>query len=252
MCEPQWSWDTRRQPFADYDLWYVYAGRGTMHLSDTAVELSPGVIFCLRPDSRHFATHDPAHRLGVCYQHFDFIDARGRRRRPAPRELPPVISRLDDSDFHERLLRRAVEGASSSDAHVRESAELHLLAAMAAMRAQASRPETDPEERRRRERIESAARRIRENPAEPVTVTEMAEAAGYSDDHFTRLFSRFLGATPKEYAIRARLQRARQLLQHSALTVEQIAFTLGYADVFFFSRQFKQRFGVPPTSLRKG
>src|SRR5436853_7884077 len=89
--------------------------------------------------------------------------------------------------------------------------------------------------------IAAITRHVRENPGELFSVDALARRAGYSVDHFTRLFSRVMSMTPKEFCIRVRIDRAKQLLRESTMGVEVIARTLGYADVFFFSRQFKQR-----------
>ncbi|MFA5264210.1 MAG: AraC family transcriptional regulator [Opitutaceae bacterium] len=94
-------------------------------------------------------------------------------------------------------------------------------------------------------------RHIRENPGRIFTVSELSRLASYSTDHFTRIFTRIAGVGPKEFCIRVRMERAQQLLLESTMSIDQIASALGYADVFFFSRQFKQQFGMPPRRWRE-
>ena len=53
-----------------------------------------------------------------------------------------------------------------------------------------------------------------------------------------------------DHPLAARLARARQLLAETGLTISQIAETLGFRDVFFFSRQFTQRTGQTPSAYR--
>jgi transcriptional regulator GlxA family with amidase domain len=52
--------------------------------------------------------------------------------------------------------------------------------------------------------------------------------------------------------IRRRIQRAATLLSESSLTISQIADAMGYRDVYFFSRQFKQKMGQSPRTYRSG
>jgi transcriptional regulator GlxA family with amidase domain len=99
--------------------------------------------------------------------------------------------------------------------------------------------------------LAEVARQIREQPGELFEVRALAERVGYSVDHFSKLFAQAIGCSPKEYAIRARIDRARLLLRDSAMTLGQIAHALGYADVFFFARQFKQRTGKTPGQYRR-
>jgi AraC family transcriptional regulator, arabinose operon regulatory protein len=95
------------------------------------------------------------------------------------------------------------------------------------------------------------AGRISEDPAAVPPVEQLAASAGYSPDHFTRVFRQVIGQTPQEFALRQRLARARQLLMETSFTIEQISRVLGYRDVGFFSRQFKQKIGQTPGRYRR-
>jgi len=52
------------------------------------------------------------------------------------------------------------------------------------------------------------------------------------------------------FVIQTRLELARQLILESGLSLMDIADELGYQDLYFFSRQFKQRYGQPPSTYR--
>jgi transcriptional regulator GlxA family with amidase domain len=102
------------------------------------------------------------------------------------------------------------------------------------------------------ELIERVVARIRESPGDVPTVAELAREAGYGADHFSRVFSKVTGESPQEHVIRAKMERARQLLAESSLSVGMVAEALGFRDVFFFSRQFRQRTGETPSEFRRG
>jgi AraC-like DNA-binding protein len=241
LCEPAWSWDSPVLP--DYDLWYVWAGRGTMAWDDQQVDLSPGVCFCLRPGNRYRARHDPVHRLGVCYSHFDFS--------PRPSEHPPHMVRFATVDLHERMLKHVGALFARADEPSQRAAAMHFRAILADLDVAASQPALSGVQREHHDAIWAAARHIRENPGELCSFEALAERANYSADHFGRLFRQIVGQTPKEFCIATRMQRAQMLLRESSLSIEQIAAALGYADVFFFSKQFKQRTGISPKQWRK-
>jgi AraC-like DNA-binding protein len=240
LCEPEWSWDSRVLP--DYDLWFVWAGRGTMAWGDHQMDVSAGSCFCLRPGMSVRARHDLEHRLGVCYVHFDFVEP--------PTEPPPLVTRLADVDLHERLLKHVVAMHVGGDPHAKLAAVLHLRGVLQSLAVAAAQPSLSGVQREHHDAIWAAARFIRENPGELFSIETLAERANYSADHFSRLFRQIVGQTPKEFCIRTRLQRAQTLLGESSMSIEQIAAALGYADVFFFSRQFKQRTGVSPKNWR--
>lgn len=99
-------------------------------------------------------------------------------------------------------------------------------------------------------RLETVRRYMAENPLARDEVAALAAHADLSERYFARLFLRQYGVTPKAYQVRMRLQYARQLLQETGTSVKDVAYALGYADPFAFSRQFKDVFGISPSSCR--
>jgi|GEM_PF-871667 AraC-like DNA-binding protein len=106
-------------------------------------------------------------------------------------------------------------------------------------------------ERRHRDVIMDIAARIRKQPELLWSVEKLAREAGYSSDHFTRLFHKVLGTAPREYLIACRIDQARKLLAESNLTVKEIAAKLGYSSPYFMSRQFKDVTGRSPSEFRQ-
>jgi len=232
---------------SDFDIWFVWTGRGTIGWDGQTSDVSPGSMFCLQPGRRYQGRHDPQHRLGVCYVHFDFVP-----RPPAAKDWPPHLVRVSDIDFYERLLKRIVSLQQSGDRSSRREAAIYLQGVLESLHRSALQPALSGTLREHHDAIWAVARHIRENPGQLFSIEALAVGAGYCADHFARLFRQIIGQTPKEFCIHHRMLRAQTLLRESALNIEQIAAALGYADVFFFSRQFKQRFGMSPTHFRSG
>jgi AraC-like DNA-binding protein len=65
-----------------------------------------------------------------------------------------------------------------------------------------------------------------------------------------RRFTTYAGTSPVRYLIRARVDRAHQLLTDTNMSVSYVAATLGYADVACFSRQYKRTTGRSPRAAR--
>jgi len=81
-------------------------------------------------------------------------------------------------------------------------------------------------------------------------VSELAALCGLSDTYFRHIFREEYAVLPREYIVTRRLTRARALLVSGDYTaVAEVAAAVGYPDPFFFSRIFRQRYGVPPSSL---
>jgi AraC-like DNA-binding protein len=101
---------------------------------------------------------------------------------------------------------------------------------------------------------EAAARRavtfITERATEPITVADMADAAGYSPFHFTRLFADRVHATPNRFLAGVRFHRAKQLLLAGNDSVIDICHEVGFSSPGTFTRRFREEVGVAPSALR--
>jgi AraC-like DNA-binding protein len=79
----------------------------------------------------------------------------------------------------------------------------------------------------------------------------IATGLGMAPSTLRRRFRAAMGHSLREHVITARTVRAKALLSDTDLTLETIADRLGYASAAFFSRQFKQSVGVPPSVFRR-
>lgn len=96
-----------------------------------------------------------------------------------------------------------------------------------------------------------AMRYIHEHYTEPVTMDQLADLLGCSSSYMYRLFKAEIGKSPNDYLIGIRMEQARQYLRTTQLNLREIALTVGYSDVYYFSRLFKKQFGVSPLQARK-
>lgn len=88
-------------------------------------------------------------------------------------------------------------------------------------------------------------------PEKPWSVAELANAAGLSRSVFAARFVTLVGQPPSRYLIGLRLDKAAELLQRTKRTIAQIADNTGYTSEAAFSRAFKLRFGISPSSWRQ-
>ncbi len=91
---------------------------------------------------------------------------------------------------------------------------------------------------------------MRDNLHRRLSLGELARAAQLSQVHLRRVFKRETSLTPAQYLRALRIERAKQLLQSSSLSVKQIAAEVGTGDVSHFVRNFERTTGLPPTRHR--
>lgn len=92
---------------------------------------------------------------------------------------------------------------------------------------------------------------IEANYCRPITLTDVAQVAGYSPAYLTTLVGNQTGRTVARWIIERRMAEARRLLEKSDWSVEQTAQTIGYVNARHFYRQFLQYHGVPPQVWRR-
>lgn len=85
----------------------------------------------------------------------------------------------------------------------------------------------------------------------PLRMKELARKAGMSQSGFYRSFRKTLGVSPMEYLLSLRLSAARDLLEHSAKTIGEIAEETGFEDSNYFSRAFRKSSGMSPREFRR-
>ena len=99
-CEPNWRWQKREKPMANYDLFYVWSGEGWLELNDKTYKIGKGSCFLFRPGDHTSATHNPQKPLVLTYIHFDVAE---------PVEIMPKSYRvLQETVDFEYLLSRYV------------------------------------------------------------------------------------------------------------------------------------------------
>ena len=86
--------------------------------------------------------------------------------------------------------------------------------------------------------------------AEDITVEDLAAAAGLSRAHFTRMFTRTFGESPRAYLQTRRLERAAALLRYTDRSVADICVMVGLRSVGSFTTSFARVYGLPPATFR--
>lgn len=81
---------------------------------------------------------------------------------------------------------------------------------------------------------------------EGITVADVVEVAGVHRSHLYQECSRSLGLSPMQYLIKLRMEKSGKLLKDSELNVTEIALSVGYPDLFSFSRAFSKYYGISP------
>jgi AraC-like DNA-binding protein len=258
-------WTIARRRICDHLLVVIVAGRGRFELDDRPFDVGPDDVVWLPPRVPHAMTgHAP--RMRVLYAHFDLAwDPRLSSSRPvtwsgmddlrtispwlpAPLGLDPIerwqglLRPANPAAVRDELRRIVAEDLGGRDPLIQAGSVLRLLGLLSrglAPRALAARAHWQAMQR--------AADELRAAPERAPGIAALARRAGLSPAQFRRRFAEVHGESPRLLLARARVQKARDLLDSGqSLPIGAIAEAVGFASVHSLSRAFHRAFGVSP------
>ncbi len=92
---------------------------------------------------------------------------------------------------------------------------------------------------------------LEENLDRDVDLRAIAREASLSPYYFTRQFTAHVGVPPYRYLIGLRIERAKDLLRDSELTITQICHRVGFNSLSHFTTTFRQHTGFSPSAYRR-
>ena len=167
--------------------------------------------------------------------------------------LEPERLRLGVTDAHvvdlvQRLRAQAVAGQPWGPLYV----ESLSLALASYVRSRYAEPVRAVERGSGALPVESLVAFVEENLGENLGLVELAGVAGYSANHFARLFKRTFGLSPHQYVLERRIERAKAILRDPRRSLVQVALECGFGSQAHFNTAFKAKAGVTPGTYRKG
>lgn len=238
------GWHLRGRRIGEGHVLMVVRGGVTYAVGGRPVALARGDAVIVAPGVAHDAWPDPSAWPVLrtcrfaCRRRSD-----GRVLTALARPFACVVHPADPATALAWMgeLRQHFLAASPFD---RAACDAIVLRLVAALGAAAAGPVPDPP-------IARLCAALECDPARRWTLAAMAREAGLSRVMLLRRFRRATGRTPAAWLIDRRCRAAAELLAGTDLPLAAIAARLGYPDAFTFSRQFRTRFGHPPSNHRR-
>jgi ABC-type Fe3+-hydroxamate transport system substrate-binding protein len=216
-------------------------GSGVLHAGGKDYFLDYGKCFLFKPDTTITLLNQSDFQLGVFMVEFDSLSLSKRGA--------PTGPGLGDGEYHVQPFTQLLELVQRLLQNRERSSEIeeygnHLVfqeVIFMVLKAEA-REEEDMALRA----VERTILYIQASYSLDITHGKLAEMAGLSLRHYSRLFLKMTGKSPIDYLIQLRMNRAKQLLLTSGDSINEIASRIGFRDPFHFSRSFKQHTHVSP------
>ncbi|WP_081722195.1 helix-turn-helix domain-containing protein [Geminisphaera colitermitum] len=241
-CPANWSWNTRLD---DYDLWMPLGGKGVLTINGEALPVTAPMAVLLRPGETVSGVHDPAMPFEVVALHFtprcrnraEAFEWAGRMR------AVPLYPAAMWSEFADLIVSQLM----ADDDLARQQASPLVMSLLSGLWRLAQTPAAQAGD----ERLEVLIRNIQREPERTWSLECMMREAQMGATRLNRRFRERTGLSPARWVIRCRVERAALLLRETPMKIAAIAEACGYADVYFFARQFHQITGRPPGAWRR-
>ena len=233
----------------EYQLLYITEGEGifnSAHAKD--IPLKAGDLFLLFPGEWH--TYHPTGKNGWKSYWIGFkgknVDDRVKAGfLSVDKPIYHVGFSADIIRLYEEAYKRAQEEAPYSQ-QILAGIVNHLVGLMYAL----ERSMELSKDHTRVDMINLARLRIRESLEADLTIQQIAEDLGVSYSNFRKLFKEFTGISPALYQQDLRLQRAKELLATTTLSIKEIAYRLRFESPDYVSSKFKIKTGKKPSEFR--
>ena len=87
--------------------------------------------------------------------------------------------------------------------------------------------------------------------SQTITLSDVAQVVHKNTTYLSMLFRKEMGVTFSDYLIQLRIETAKERLENSFLSLEEIAYSVGISEYSYFSRLFKKKVGISPHKYRK-
>lgn len=227
-CEANHAWGPGVRLY--WLIHYVISGKGIFRIDGKEYAVTAGSVFVIPPFTQAMYradSDDPWEYLWVGFQ----VDGE------MPLSLDPVIHCPDAYGiFH--AMRECERMSAGTKAYVTGQ-----LWRFFSMMMDQHNPVENP--------VSSALNYIHSKYMYGVSVEEIAEKVGLERSYFTTLFTRQMGISPGKYLQNYRMEIAATLLTRDNCSVSTTALSVGYPDIYTFSKTFKRHFGISPRDYAK-
>ena len=247
-----WNWKEIYSPFAR--IYYVKEGEAKTKINDTVYQLKPGHLYLTPPFTLHDDECDS--NFSLYYIHF-FEKTINRESIFDIYDFPvEVEARPLDLSLTERLMQINPDRhllyidpkvydnppTFSQGIALNNTLALHTMIETQGILYQlmsAFIEDAKNKSGNRNPRIYKSLKYIHENINQNITISQLADIACLTEDHFIRIFKKEVKQTPLKYINAKKIEKAQLLLLTTRLSIKDIAYELSIDNISYFNRIFK-------------
>lgn len=231
-----------------YLIHFVMEGRGFYTLNGKKHPVQKGQAFLIYPSMPIDYQSDPEYPWEFCWVGFNGNDARILMNATEFTPQNPVITLKDPEHMQDLLFQIYNCRGHHPHEFITMTSKLYELIAFLIKEAGDSLP---AQPRSGLEHVQKACNYIASHYQEPISVNDIANYTGICRSRLYRIFENHLSLSPSQYLTEFRIREACNLMNHTRLSVKEVAYATGFNDPLYFSTVFKKMLGKSPKEYMK-
>ncbi|MCR8632254.1 helix-turn-helix transcriptional regulator [Paenibacillus radicis (ex Xue et al. 2023)] len=233
-----------------YSLHFVLSGSLALAHGGQTVHLDKGDVFCLYPNIMYNYWIHPLPRsdeaLRMCWLALDGPQIEALLERVGFMPQHPYLRKRMNSECEGTVkdLIYLMRDPRGQEELLLQAKLYHLFSLLDRSQSQGSTDEAKDGW------LQRSLQYMQTHYMEGISVAKVVEFASVHRSHFYSEFTRRVGTSPQQFLTKLRMERAAEMLESESFSITEIALSLGYPDLFSFSRSFSNFYGISPSRYR--
>ncbi len=236
-------WKKRPQGRVDYQLLYIYKGRGEFLINKKRMFCDAGTIILYRPGEEQFYSYFCEDAPEVFWIHFTGSDVEEILNKYSIKS-----GYVGESSYLKHMFQEIIVELQLK----KTGYETMIICEFCKMIAWISRTMQDTNKTVGEDiHMDQLILHLNQNYQKEWSVKEMADYCGFSVGYFGHIFKKTMQVSPMQYLTELRMSKAKDFLMEEGMRIAEVADLVGYKDPLYFSRVFKKTVGCSPADYRE-
>lgn len=237
------------------EIGYCYYGMGSLIFENESLRSGPNMFSIVPPNWLHRASSDQGTKSYWEWLYLDIeqylknvykddsLFVQGILKKIYRR---PLLLHAKEHPALDNIILNIIREMRNKDIYYRESVKGYIHAFIVELLRLDDKEEQKAKIIKQTSRISDALDYVRENYREEIKIRQLAHACNMSESHFRRVFLESMNMKPIEYINLIRIQKACELIKKTQISMEDVAYKVGFTTVSTFNRNFKKLVGISP------
>lgn len=229
-----------------YDITFVTSGSITLHLNENVVTLNAGNVIFLPPHTLYQRIHHATHSTQLYVLRAEYTQFPSSLLFKTWNALPfcvPLFDHLHTYHLSPHDLR---------DTQIELDLQNIMLHLLQHSNTTTNHHSTIMQQRATSQLHQEIMTYIAESSQPYLKVSDLTDKFNISRSTLQQLFQKYEHTSPKQYLMLQRMEKSRQLIRESSLSLTEIAHLLGFGSIQYFSRAFSKHYHMTPSEYAQG